>query len=141
MIRRPPRSTRTDTLFPYTTLFRSVRQRQQISLAAFGRRAPPEAGKAPPRRRDRAIHIVGIAIRDRRQRLFGEGTFGRDRRARARRARRAVDERPPVERDPFRPFVPVGGWRVASCRLRGHVSIHSSLKSFAPPVSALAARS
>src|SRR3546814_14220793 len=27
MIRRPPRSTRTDTLFPYTTLFRSTRQR------------------------------------------------------------------------------------------------------------------
>src|SRR3546814_2752363 len=26
MIRRPPRSTRTDTLFPYTTLFRSVPQ-------------------------------------------------------------------------------------------------------------------
>src|SRR3546814_4957458 len=25
MIRRPPRSTRTDTLFPYTTLFRSMR--------------------------------------------------------------------------------------------------------------------
>src|SRR3546814_9476680 len=25
MIRRPPRSTRTDTLFPYTTLFRSIR--------------------------------------------------------------------------------------------------------------------
>src|SRR3546814_8105613 len=28
MIRRPPRSTRTDTLFPYTTLFRSRRLRQ-----------------------------------------------------------------------------------------------------------------
>src|SRR3546814_1985744 len=27
MIRRPPRSTRTDTLFPYTTLFRSIRRR------------------------------------------------------------------------------------------------------------------
>src|SRR3546814_13532706 len=27
MIRRPPRSTRTDTLFPYTTLFRSLRGR------------------------------------------------------------------------------------------------------------------
>src|SRR3546814_8199561 len=27
MIRRPPRSTRTDTLFPYTTLFRSLRHR------------------------------------------------------------------------------------------------------------------
>src|SRR3546814_3051172 len=26
MIRRPPRSTRTDTLFPYTTLFRSDRE-------------------------------------------------------------------------------------------------------------------
>src|SRR3546814_7394192 len=28
MIRRPPRSTRTDTLFPYTTLFRSVALQQ-----------------------------------------------------------------------------------------------------------------
>src|SRR3546814_12296868 len=28
MIRRPPRSTRTDTLFPYTTLFRSARERE-----------------------------------------------------------------------------------------------------------------
>src|SRR3546814_17817541 len=28
MIRRPPRSTRTDTLFPYTTLFRSARHRE-----------------------------------------------------------------------------------------------------------------
>src|SRR3546814_19630458 len=27
MIRRPPRSTRTDTLFPYTTLFRSAAKR------------------------------------------------------------------------------------------------------------------
>src|SRR3546814_1381120 len=27
MIRRPPRSTRTDTLFPYTTLFRSIAQK------------------------------------------------------------------------------------------------------------------
>src|SRR3546814_3059623 len=31
MIRRPPRSTRTDTLFPYTTLFRSHVQ-QQVAL-------------------------------------------------------------------------------------------------------------
>src|SRR3546814_2413742 len=28
MIRRPPRSTRTDTLFPYTTLFRSASRRK-----------------------------------------------------------------------------------------------------------------
>src|SRR6056297_4332190 len=30
MIRRPPRSTRTDTLFPYTTLFRSVAIDEEI---------------------------------------------------------------------------------------------------------------
>src|SRR3546814_14884767 len=30
MIRRPPRSTRTDTLFPYTTLFRSEEQRWRL---------------------------------------------------------------------------------------------------------------
>src|SRR3546814_7046593 len=36
MIRRPPRSTRTDTLFPYTTLFRSV---GGLALP-FGRNAP-----------------------------------------------------------------------------------------------------
>src|SRR3546814_1980181 len=30
MIRRPPRSTRTDTLFPYTTLFRSPRPRRPV---------------------------------------------------------------------------------------------------------------
>src|SRR3546814_8072978 len=32
MIRRPPRSTRTDTLFPYTTLFRSEVARQLASI-------------------------------------------------------------------------------------------------------------
>src|SRR3546814_20888148 len=38
MIRRPPRSTRTDTLFPYTTLFRSSPQR----LAGEVRKRLPE---------------------------------------------------------------------------------------------------
>src|SRR3546814_17132137 len=33
MIRRPPRSTRTDTLFPYTTLFRSLAPRQAARRA------------------------------------------------------------------------------------------------------------
>src|SRR3546814_2175715 len=32
MIRRPPRSTRTDTLFPYTTLFRSDIAQGEIDL-------------------------------------------------------------------------------------------------------------
>src|SRR3546814_15685188 len=31
MIRRPPRSTRTDTLFPYTTLFRSLALRRGLA--------------------------------------------------------------------------------------------------------------
>src|SRR3546814_3184864 len=31
MIRRPPRSTRTDTLFPYTTLFRSIKHMSEIT--------------------------------------------------------------------------------------------------------------
>src|SRR3546814_15372807 len=31
MTARPPRSTRTDTLFPYTTLFRSAHERQQLA--------------------------------------------------------------------------------------------------------------
>src|SRR3546814_8490638 len=35
MIRRPPRSTRTDTLFPYTTLFRSPRQYQGIMMGSW----------------------------------------------------------------------------------------------------------
>src|SRR3546814_19068810 len=39
MIRRPPRSTRTDTLFPYTTLFRSRRQHLLGQLG--GERAAP----------------------------------------------------------------------------------------------------
>src|SRR3546814_10096053 len=38
MLRRPPRSTRTDTLFPYTSLFRSH------AAVASRRLAPPRAG-------------------------------------------------------------------------------------------------
>src|SRR3546814_11221969 len=34
MIRRPPRSTRTDTLFPYTTLFRSLVARYYLEQGA-----------------------------------------------------------------------------------------------------------
>src|SRR3546814_18845106 len=39
MIRRPPRSTRTDTRFPYTTLFRSLSERPVgLGASQFGRR-------------------------------------------------------------------------------------------------------
>src|SRR3546814_13176943 len=36
MIRRPPRSTRTDTLFPYTTLFRSLQRFKTVRGKAGG---------------------------------------------------------------------------------------------------------
>src|SRR3546814_2198565 len=41
MIRRPPRSTRTDTLFPYTTLFRSHAKQKNVATA---KAAPEGAG-------------------------------------------------------------------------------------------------
>src|SRR3546814_10015913 len=44
MIRRPPRSTRTDTLFPYTTLFRSRWRRwRRARWVGRGRRRPAPA--------------------------------------------------------------------------------------------------
>src|SRR3546814_16345571 len=57
MIRRPPRSTRTDTLFPYTTLFRS---------------RPPEYGRhgRPPRRRHRRARCGRRAPPDRHARRW-----------------------------------------------------------------------
>src|SRR3546814_1846554 len=56
MIRRPPRSTRTDTLFPYTTLFRSFANHGEIGtvpsalIRAFGQCESPrhERRSAPP---------------------------------------------------------------------------------------------
>src|SRR3546814_18516682 len=44
MIRRPPRSTRTDTLFPYTTLFRSVLAKYRRLIAAG--KSPTAAARA-----------------------------------------------------------------------------------------------
>src|SRR3546814_12811936 len=55
MIRRPPRSKRTDTLFPYTTLFRSqavLRQRQVVGvqhLIDFDRPGEPGESVGPGR--------------------------------------------------------------------------------------------
>src|SRR3546814_20168177 len=56
MIRRPPRSTRTDTLFPYTTLFRSPAFPPRAGAdplsgpAAHRRRRPPTPSRAVRRR-------------------------------------------------------------------------------------------
>src|SRR3546814_3705574 len=48
MLRRPPRSTRTDTLFPYTTLFRSAQPDLKGGAETVGARHRPV-----PRARDR----------------------------------------------------------------------------------------
>src|SRR3546814_9443265 len=45
MIRRPPRSTRTDTLFPYTTLFRSAGAHRHAGIAVAGRRVLARHGE------------------------------------------------------------------------------------------------
>src|SRR3546814_14514612 len=57
MIRRPPRSTRTDTLFPYTTLFRSHGRYAVIGAAAG---APPSFGFFELIRK--AMHVYGISF-------------------------------------------------------------------------------
>src|SRR3546814_11367788 len=68
MIRRPPRSTRTDTLFPYTTLFRSDHHLRQHQLAdpddrREGRRHG-EGGRTidslAPSGRGKAINLTSI---------------------------------------------------------------------------------
>src|SRR3546814_7920746 len=60
MIRRPPRSTRTDTLFPYTTLFRSL-------LSAIANREITPVGGGKPLLVD--VRIVAATNSDLRQRV------------------------------------------------------------------------
>src|SRR3546814_14636592 len=63
MIRRPPRSTRTDTLFPYTTLFRSQSGPPSLSLGHASLGVPPSSAShrlsqtilCPPSFREAAI--------------------------------------------------------------------------------------
>src|SRR3546814_3335775 len=56
MIRRPPRSTRTDTLFPYTTLFRSRPRR--------ARARTPAAGAGRGRQRPRCARTAAALLQD-----------------------------------------------------------------------------
>src|SRR3712207_8593594 len=53
MIRRPPRS----TLFPYTTLFRSLRAPRRPRVVVVGGRALDGRGRARRRRRARRHHV------------------------------------------------------------------------------------
>src|SRR3546814_4988865 len=73
MIRRPPRSTRTDTLFPDTTLFRSelaaVAQRGADGAGVDAERCRPVAGRC---RQRRARDVVSQALRQHRLDLRSE---------------------------------------------------------------------
>src|SRR3546814_20519218 len=63
MIRRPPRSTRTDTLFPYTTLFRSLHERPG---GRFGRTDIRIEVVVGVRRISRAKRCAGADLRQKR---------------------------------------------------------------------------
>src|SRR3546814_8645537 len=64
MIRRPPRSTRTDTLFPYTTLFRSQRTERREAVVARCEAVVPEVGKVRRIEERLALRIPAHAGRD-----------------------------------------------------------------------------
>src|SRR3546814_5887670 len=65
MIRRPPRSTRTDTLFPYTTLFRSLGGgiAQPVYLHPRQRRAAGAIARAALGQRSRQHDAVALVAR------------------------------------------------------------------------------
>src|SRR3546814_15656318 len=75
MIRRPPRSTRTDTLFPYTTLFRSIARKSgrprslelEIEARAVGRDdfAEQQCATITQLRREMTELVPGIGERER----------------------------------------------------------------------------
>src|SRR3546814_6190064 len=71
MIRRPPRSTRTDTLFPYTTLFRS--RGGQLVLGRGAAEAKADArSRLGVTQTDRAEHMAGAPRSARAGRARGE---------------------------------------------------------------------
>src|SRR3546814_19074487 len=87
MIRRPPRSTRTDTLFPYTTLFRSTRAAGDVvhDDGEVGRRGDgaevglePGLGRAVVVRRDDEQGVDAGVGGTRRQPTGVAGVFSAD---------------------------------------------------------------
>src|SRR3546814_1872775 len=81
MIRRPPRSTRTDTLFPYTTLFRSAADRSRTAREGGGiagsRHLPARAGAG--KRRDPPGRLARLDVAQRTAAGGGESGAGADR--------------------------------------------------------------
>src|SRR3546814_8550603 len=63
MIRRSPRSTRTDTLFPYTTLFRSVQDEQQVQRLGRDRVHLQRAARHFEHHVQEAVHVPEVVAR------------------------------------------------------------------------------
>src|SRR3546814_10299142 len=65
MLRRPPISTRTDTLFPYTTLFRSITSARRLGAGApSGCPASDHLGVARARGHGSVHHIIDVRRRN-----------------------------------------------------------------------------
>src|SRR3546814_1240883 len=64
MIRRPPRSTRTDTLFPYTTLFRSHERPAPAACAIFVIARGRTHRNAPRSHRRLSSHLTRSSLRN-----------------------------------------------------------------------------
>src|SRR3546814_16544739 len=82
MIRRPPISTRTDTLFPYTTLFRSTHRRKGRRLAPGERAADRRIALADTLHGEPEIAVLGVEeARQQRPRdgVLGQGAEATDR--------------------------------------------------------------
>src|SRR3546814_7635629 len=129
MIRRPPRSTRTDTLFPYPTLFRS--RLHQIE---------PELGIGPAfvanRREDGAIAFSltgvelggddGITIGPRTRHAGIDGGVGRGGQGRRGKRGKRPDQQPSSH--PANPQVPnCRSFHASALRATGPASLHLSL--------------
>src|SRR3546814_10849816 len=79
MLRRPPISTRTDTLFPYTTLFRSARDLQNLPLFIDDTPGLTIAALRTRARRLKRRHNVGFIVVDYLQLLQGSSKGGDNR--------------------------------------------------------------
>src|SRR3546814_9778291 len=62
MIRRPPRSTRTDTLFPYTTLFRSVAVNHHVAGSSPARGANTREDEGVGRQRPAPFSMAPLFL-------------------------------------------------------------------------------
>src|SRR3546814_6997378 len=62
MIRRPPRSTRTDTLFPYTTLFRSKAQNDNFLAVLTGGPLPARLPAPMPLADQKSGQVIAAGL-------------------------------------------------------------------------------